>query len=201
MNEDTHYLLLCNKLSLNMQHTMTTILLVLDPMDQEFQQIFMGKFIFASCLWLQLGWLGQVLARMDRVSLFILSSCFPNRARGFKMVLPTCVGVLLLTISWSHSFYMVSLLFSSTFFIWSLSPADNFGLLYMAAEFLLSKCRRPLKTQVLKSKNATSTLFYWSKQSHKASPDSRRFNLMGRVEKSCSKESGHREEQFIGSQF
>lgn len=37
---------------------MTTILLVLDPMDQEFQQISMGKFIFASCLWLQLGWLG-----------------------------------------------------------------------------------------------------------------------------------------------
>ena len=33
---------------------MTTILLVLDPMDQELQQIFMGKFIFASCLWLQL---------------------------------------------------------------------------------------------------------------------------------------------------
>ena len=29
---------------------------------------------------------------MDRAALFILSSCFPNRARGCKMVLPTCVG-------------------------------------------------------------------------------------------------------------
>lgn len=113
--------------------------------------------VTAGMAWLGAGKDGQSLSFH---SLILLS----QQSKRLQDGLAHLCGVLLLTISWSHPFYMVILLFSSTFFIWSPSPADSFRLLCMAAKFLLSKCRRPLKIKVLKSKNVTSTLFYWSKQ-------------------------------------